>query len=106
MPIDRGCVYEKNVTIKNRSDGRPVDISTWQFDASLKDEADNELLAMSTSGGHFTVLEGDDGFYLKIALTEAETEALTPGQVSFVLYRSNDGRKRLGRGSDLVRDPE
>lgn len=105
MPIDRGCLYSKDVQFQTRSNGQPVPISTWEFEASLKDAAGVEQIAMSTSGGHFTVFDGENG-WLRIALTEAETLSLEPGQVSFVIYRTDGGRRRFAKATELVRDPE
>lgn len=105
MPIDRGCVFTKDVQFKNKTDGQPVPITTWQFEASLKNEAGEEQLPMSTSGGHFTVFDGPKG-WLRISMTEAETEALDAGPISAVLYRTDGGRKRYATFSDIVRDPE
>jgi FtsP/CotA-like multicopper oxidase with cupredoxin domain len=105
MPIDRGCLFSKDGQFKNRSDGQPVDVSTWQFEASLKDSEGEEVLTMSTRGGHFTVFDGPNG-WLRIALTEAETTALEAGPVSFTIYRTDGGRRRFGRATVTVRDPE
>lgn len=105
MPIDRGCIYEKAIQFKNRSDGQPVDISTWQFEASLKDASGADVLAMTTGGGHFTVTDGPNG-WLNIAMTPAETTALVAGPVTFTIYRTDGDRRRYARASDTVRDPE
>lgn len=105
MPIDRGCVYEKDIQFKNRSTGQPVDISTWEFEASLKDADGTEMLAMSTAGGHFTVFDGTNGWF-RLSMTEAETTALTAGLATAVLYRTDGSRRRYGKFSDIVRDPE
>lgn len=105
MAIDRGCIYEKYGQFKSRSTGQPLDVSTWQFETALKDESGATVLTMTTAGGHFTVTNGPEG-EIKISLTEAETTALTAGRVSGVLYRTDDGRRRYGRFSEYVRDPE
>lgn len=107
MPIDRGCQYSKAIQFVQRSDGQPIDISTWTFEAALKDGAGTDVLDMSTSGGHFTVFDGPNG-WLRFKLSAVETQALAAGPVSFVLKRTDhaDGPIRLGIGSDIVRDEE
>ena len=105
MPIDRGCVYNKTIQFKTRTDGQPIDVTTWQLDASLKNAAGTEVLAMSTSGGHFTATEPLLG-KIRISLTEAETTALAAGPVSFVIHRTDGDRSRLGKATELVRDAE
>lgn len=105
MPIDRGCIYEKSIQFKTRSDGQPIDVTTWQFAASLKDQSGAEALAMTTAGGHFTVTDGPNG-WLTVAMTEAETTALVAGPVNFTIYRTDGSRRRYARASELVRDPE
>lgn len=101
MTIYRECTYEKTGTITVRATGVPVDITTWEFDAVLRNAAGESLLEMSTAEGHFIVTSGTDGEFA-IRLTEDETEALAAGPVSFALYRIDDGRVRLGLAKDLV----
>lgn len=107
MPIYRETYYSKTIQFKDRSTGQPVDISTWQFAASLKDETGEEVLALSTGAGHFTVFDGPNG-WLRFALSVAETTALEAGPVSFALYRTDgaNGTIRFGRGEDVVRDKD
>lgn len=105
--IYRGCYYEKFFTFTNRSDGQPLDISTWQIASDLKDGDDTTVLEMSTSGGQFTVADGLNGS-LRFSLSVAETEALDVGPVTGALYRtdSSNGRTRLLRFSERVRDQD
>lgn len=105
MAIDRGCVYSKNIQFLNRSDGQPIDISTWQFEATVRDEDGDAVLEMSTSNGNFTVFDGPNG-WLRLSMTEEQTEALEAGPVTFVIYRMDVDRQRFGKASELVRDPE
>lgn len=105
--IYRGCYYSKDIQFKTRSDGQPVDISTWQFAANLKDGTGTTVLAMSTSGGHFAVTDGPNG-WVRFALTVAQTLALVAGPVTFALYRTDatEGRTRLFRASEQVHDQD
>lgn len=105
MPIYRGCIYEKFVTFQDRSTGEPIDITTWQFDATMKDGAGATVLAMTTAGGHFAVTDGPNG-RMKIALTTAETQAMAAGPVTFGLYRTDGNRRRLGRCAEQVREQD
>lgn len=107
MPIYRGCAYSKDIQFKTRSDGLPVDVSTWQFEANLKDESGTIVLAMSTSESHFAVFDGTNG-WLRWALTPTQSLALVAGPVSFALYRTDavEGRKRIFRAVDQVRDQD
>lgn len=105
MAIYRGVKYSKAIQFKNRSTGLPIDVSTWQFAADLKDESGATVLAMSTGGGQFTVFDGENG-WLRFSLTVAETDALDAGPVSFGLYRTDevDGPSRFGRAVEQVRE--
>lgn len=105
--IYRGCYFSKDIQVKNRSDGQPVDISTWQFDSNLKDGSGTTVLAMSSGGGHFTVTDGTDGAF-RLALTVAQTQALAVGPVSGAIYRTDaaEGRKRLASFTEQVRDQD
>lgn len=107
MAIYRGCYFSKDIQFKNRSTGQPTDITTWQFDASLKDETDTEVLAMSTGVGHFTVTDGENG-WLRLALTQTETGNLSAGPVTGAVYRTDavEGRKRIFRFSEQVREQD
>jgi hypothetical protein len=105
MPIDRGCVYSKAIQFKTRSNGLPIDISTWEFEASLKGADGTEQLAMSTTEGHFTVFDGPNG-WMRILVPPDETIDLEAGPVSAAFYRTDGERTRLGKFSELVRDPE
>lgn len=105
MSIDRGCIYQKNIQFLDRSTGQPTDISTWEFEATIRNSDEEAELEMSTANGHFTVFDGENG-WLRISLTEAETTGLTAGAVTFVLYRTDGGRRRIGRASEIVRDAE
>lgn len=103
--IRRGCYYAKNIQVKTRSDGQPEDISTWQFEANLLDQAGATALAMSTGGGQFVVFDGANG-RLRFALTPAETTALVAGPVSAEVYRTDAavGRTYFGLIKDIVQD--
>lgn len=105
--IYRGTYHSKNFRFTTRSDGQPIDITTWQFDASLKDGTGTTVLEMSTADGHFTVTSGESGT-MRWALTEAQTEALEVGPVSFALYRTDaaEGRLRLFGAIEQVRDQD
>lgn len=105
--IYRGCYYSKDGRITDRSTGQPVDISTWQFESNLKDETDTTVLAMSTGGGHFTVIDGPNGEF-RFALTVAQTQALEAGPVTGAIYRTDatEGRKRIARFSEQVREQD
>lgn len=105
MAIDVGCKYQKFIQFKDRSTGQPIDVSTWQFESTLRDEAGEAVLDLSTGGGHFTVTDGPNG-WLRFALSEAETGQLSPGKVTGVLYRTDDGRSRYGQYEDIVRPAE
>lgn len=107
MAIYRGVKYFKDLQIKTRSDGQPVDISAWQFSGDLTDGAGTTVLPMSTGGGHFTVIDGENG-WLRFALTTAQTQALEAGPVTFGLYRTDesDGPSRLARCAEQVREQD
>jgi hypothetical protein len=103
--IYRGVKYSKDIQIKNRSDGQAVDISTWQFSATLVDGDGTTVRAMSTSGGQFNVFDGADGWF-RIQFTTAETAAMAAGPVTAGIYRTDesDGPSRIGRMSEQVRE--
>jgi hypothetical protein len=107
MAIYRGCYWSKIGQVKNRSDGQPVDISTWQFEANLKDGTDATVLAMSSAGSHFTVTDGDDGLF-RISMTTAQTQALAAGPVTAAIYRTDavEGRTRIARFTEQVREQD
>jgi hypothetical protein len=107
MPIYRGTVYEKPLVFANRSDGLPIDISLWQFQATLKDATGADLLDMSTALGHFTVEDGPNGRLLW-SLTPTETAALAAGKVYFGIYRTDDadGLRRYARCEELVMEQD
>lgn len=107
MAIYRGCYWSKLGQVKNSSDGQPVDISTWQFEANLKDGTGATVLAMSTGGGHFTVTDGPNGIF-RISMTTAQTQALVAGPVTAAIYRTDaaEGRQRIARFTEQVRDQD
>lgn len=107
MSIYRGTYYSKAIQFKNKSDGTPIDITTWQFAASLRSDDGTDLLDMSTSGGHFTVFDGPNG-WMRFALTPTQNQNLPDGVVMAALYRTDDpnGDIRLGLMQDIVTDKD
>jgi hypothetical protein len=105
--IYRGTYFSKNFQFTTRSDGQPVDVTGWQLEADMKDETDTVVLAMSTGGGHFTVIDASNGM-IRWSLTVAQTQGLAAGPVGFALYRTDaiEGRKRLFRVSEQVRNQD
>jgi hypothetical protein len=73
----------------------------------LEDEDGETVLAMSTSGGEFTVFDGTNG-WLRWALTPTQTQAFEAGPVNFALYRTDapEGRKYIFRATDQVREQD
>lgn len=106
MPIDVGCIYSRDIQFKQRSDGSIVDVSTWEFEATLRDKDGTALLEMTTGGEHFTAIKGDDGWLIRMSIPAASTTDFTPGPVTAVLYRTDGDRKRFGKFSDIVRAAE
>jgi hypothetical protein len=105
MPIYRGALYSKDIQFSYRANGQPIDITPWQFSCSLRDLDGNEVMALSTSGGHFILLDGPNGV-VRLQLTDAQTGLLTPGQREGALYRTDGAVRRLFQFSEIVRDKD
>jgi hypothetical protein len=107
MPIYRGAVYSKDIQFSYRANDQPIDITPWQFSCSLRALGGNEeeLMALTTSGGQFLLLDGPKGI-VRLLLNEAQTAALAPNQVQGAVYRIDTATRRLFHFTEIVRDGE
>lgn len=98
MPIYQGTQFSKAIQFRQRSDDTPLDISTWEFEATFVDVDGETVLVASTGGGHFELFDPENG-WVRLKLTAPQTEALPLGRIKAAVLRTDDddGPIRFGR---------
>lgn len=83
-----------------------TDITDWAITFTLRLPGASPTLTLTTSGGEVTLTDEDAG-ELSVALTRAQTAALTSRQYRWDLWRTDTGSyRRLAGGDYLSLTPE
>lgn len=86
--IYRGTYFSYTFSFEDE-DGAALNITGWEFAASIKGQDGTEVIDASTADGHFTVSSAEGGEML-FALTAVQTAALTDTQmIKFDLTRTD-----------------
>jgi hypothetical protein len=107
MPAYQGTYYVKQLTFTD-SAGDAVDISSYEFEMDIRDQADDSasLVTLTTANGGLVVTDGPAG-ELEIRITAVNTLLLPVGKMVFDILRtdSSPGPTWMVGGSFKVKQP-
>lgn len=99
MPIVAGTRFRHDFTLKNKSTGAVIDISTYTLKIDIVKQDTGKCLTTLTMGsGVAFVDDGTDGKF-RLTLSAAQTEQLGAGTVRYVVRRTDEDNDLLFEGS-------
>jgi hypothetical protein len=88
MAAYQGTYYTKTFVFKDADTLVPLDISTWEFSAMLRDRNDTaELLELTTANGGWAVTDGPNG-EVEMRITADQTAELPVAKLVFDVLRT------------------
>lgn len=104
MPVIAGTRFRHDFTIKNKSTGAVIDISTYELEIDIVKAETGKLYTTLTMGsGAAFVDDGTDGQF-RMTLSAAQTLALGAGMVRYVVRRVDEDNDLLFEGSFPLED--
>lgn len=89
MAAYQGTYYSKTFVFKDAETLEPLDITTWEFESTLRDRLDTaELLTLTTANGGWAVTDGANG-EAELRITALQTADLPVAKLVFDVLRTD-----------------